>query len=121
MTLPDFTNLPLESVFALLVAFAAADLAFSVVIAVVAGNFELPHLLDYLRTHVLVRVFPIFALGVFGHGSELLSLPVIPAAGLAATVSLALYGLEVLGSIRDSFVDKSVVPKPNTLTGLAPH
>lgn len=116
MVLPDFANLPLESVFALLVLFALFDIATAVAIALVAGNFEGQHLLDFMRTHVLARVFPIFAFAVIGHGLVLISLPPIPAAGLAATGLLGLYGIEVLLSIKSSFGDRSIEPKP---TGVA--
>ena len=111
MEIPDLTNLPLTSIIALLLALAAADVIFAVVVAVAKGNFDAAIVADFLRTHILLRVAPNTALALFGHGfGELI--PMIPAAGLAATASLALYAVEVLGSIYQTWKDWATAPKP---------
>jgi len=110
MTLPDLTGLPLEAVVSLAMIFAFADTAVSVVIAIANKNFKADYLADFLRSHVLLRVFPIIALALIGVGIPALSVPAIPEASLAATVALGLYGIEVLGSIKSSGADKSVAP-----------
>lgn len=101
MDIPDFANLPIQSVLALALAIAALDVVTSVIAALIRGTFDSHLLLEYVRTHVLLRAFPILALAVIGHGAESIGIPAIPAAGLAATASLGLYVIETLGSLND--------------------
>ena len=110
MELPDFTNLPLASIVGLALLLAAFDVIGSIGIAIAAGNFSPPYVGDFLRTHVLLRIMPILLLGAAGHGIPTFGIPAIPLAALAASAALAAYAVEVLGSIRGSWKDRSVMP-----------
>ena len=103
MEIPDLTNLPVTSIVALALIVAALDVLISSALAVIKNAFDVALMMTYLRTHVLARVFPILALALVGHGVDQLGVPAIPAASLAAGASLALYAIETLGSLRDSF------------------
>jgi predicted tellurium resistance membrane protein TerC len=99
MELPDLTNLTLVQLWTYLIAIAAVDVVFNVVIAILGGTFSSQYLLEYLRSHVVMRVFVIGTLGAVGHGIPAAGIPEIPAATLAATGSLALYVVETVGSL----------------------
>jgi len=116
MTIPDFANLPITALATYLVLIAAADTLAAIVLSVVHGNFSATYVADYLRTHVLLRVFPIAALGILGHGIKSLGVPEIPAVSLFATGGLAAYLVETIGSIRDSFTSTNPAPTPPTPT-----
>lgn len=108
--LPDLTNLTLRGLISLLVILAATDVAINSVLAIIRSTFSIAAGLDYLRTHVLLRVFPIAALALVGHGIAALDVPAILAASLAAQASLALYAIETLASLRDGFTGDSTAP-----------
>ena len=116
MELPDFTNLPLIAVFTLLTLTAALDTGWNVVLAVVHGDFSAEYVADFLRTHVLLRFFPIGALAVFGHGVAALEVPAIPALSLAATGGLAAYVVETGWSMVTGLKDTTPAPSPPTPT-----
>lgn len=99
MDLPDLTSLTVVQLWTYLIAIAAVDVVFNVVLAILGGTFSSAYLLEYLRSHVVLRVFVIGALGAVGHGLPALGFPEIPAATLAATGSLALYVVETVGSL----------------------
>ena len=85
--LPDFTNLPLTAIFSYLVIVAAVDVGFNIVLSFVHGDFSAIYVADFLRTHILLRVFPIGAAAILGHGVPALGVPAIPALSLAAAAS----------------------------------
>ena len=103
--MPDFTSLTLTALFTYLLVIAAVDVAFNVVMAVVHGNFSAAYVADFLRTHIVQRVFIIGALGTLGHGVETLGVPAIPAVSLAATAGLAAYFIETVASLRSGLGD----------------
>lgn len=118
MTLPDFTNLPLESVIATLLFFAVIDTAFAYVVAAVNGTFTAAYALDFLRTHILKIGAPILGLAIIGHGVPQVGIPAIPPAGIAAAASLAVYALTTIVSIKDTWGDRAIAP--TTTTNIAP-
>jgi hypothetical protein len=116
MELPDLTNLPLTALFTYLLLIAAIDVGFNVVMAFVHGNFSAIYVADFLRTHIVLRVFVIGALGILGHGVEALGVPAIPAVSLAATGGLAAYAIETIASLREGLTDTKPFPEPPTPT-----
>ena len=116
MELPDLTNLPLTALFTYLLIIAAIDVGFNVVLSIVHQNFSAIYVADFLRTHILLRVFVIGVLGILGHGVEGLGVPAIPAVALAATGGLAAYAIETIASLREGLTDTSPAPSPPTPT-----
>lgn len=114
----DFTGLPLQAVIASLLFFAVIDTGAAYLVAVMNKNFNAAYALDFLRTHVLKVGAPIALLAIIGHGVPQAGVPPIPAAAAAATLSLGIYALATLASIKDTFGDKAVSPTPST--GIAP-
>jgi len=110
MELPDFANLSLVSIVGLAVLLATFDVIGSISIAIAAGNFSPTYVGDFLRTHVLLRIMPILLLGAAGNGIPAFGIPPIATASVAASAALAAYAIEVLGSIRGSWKDRSVAP-----------
>lgn len=102
MDIPDIAKLTLEGFFGLLVIIMFFDVATACVIALTATprTFSAAFLMNYLRTHVLMRVYLIFSLAVIGHGIPPIGIPPIGAAADAAVISLGLYVVETLGSLR---------------------
>lgn len=116
MEIPDLTNLPLLALFSYLVIVAATDTVFNIVMAFVHGNFSAAYVADFLRTHILLRVFIIGALGILGHGVPALGVPAIPAVALAATGSLGAYIVETVASLVEGLKETRPVPTPPTPT-----
>lgn len=117
MELPDLANLPLSALFTYLVLVAGIDVGFNVVMSIVHGNFSAIYVADFLRTHILLRVFVIDALGVLGHGVAALGVPAIPAVSLAATGGLAAYVVETVGSLVEAIKETSPAPPTPTPEG----
>lgn len=109
MEAPDYLNLPLPQFLGILLVICAFDVVASVVLAFTKGTFSTDYLLTYLRSHVVQRVFVIFAMEVIGKGIATLGIPPIGAAADFAAVSLGLYVVETIGSIKSS-IDGSNVP-----------
>ena len=107
MELPDFLNLALPQFLGFLLLITAIDVVAAVVIAFTKGTFSTDYLMTYIRSHVLARVFPIFAMEVIGKGIPQFGLPAIGAAADFAAVSLGLYVVETIGSIKGSIDDGS--------------
>jgi hypothetical protein len=97
----DLTALTLTQAFALLAIVALLDVGGSIAMAITAGTFELAAVGHWIQSHVLVRVFPIFALAVLGHGVDPYVPAIVPAWGLAI-VALTAYVLETVGSLTAS-------------------
>jgi hypothetical protein len=116
MELPDFTNLPLTALFTYLILIAAIDVGFNIIMAIVHGNFSGSYVADFLRTHILLRVFIIGALGILGHGVPALGVPAIPAVSLAATGGLAAYVVETVASLVQALHETTPRPQPPTPT-----
>lgn len=116
MELPDFTNLPTSALFTYLLIIAAIDVGWNIALSVVHGNFSAIYVADYIRTHIVLRVFAIGALGAVGHGLPGLGVPEIPAATLAATASLAAYAVETFASLREALTNTKPAPEPPTPT-----
>lgn len=110
----DFTNLSLLQLGTALLLFAALDVFVTVVLAVTRREFSAEYLTDYLRTHILKVATPILGLGIVGHGISFggdILVPAIPAAGIAASLSLAAYAIATIGSLRESFVESKPIPQ----------
>lgn len=116
MDLPDLTNLPLAALFSYLVLVAAVDVGFNVVLSIVHGDFSAIYVADFLRTHILLRVFVIGALGILGHGIPAFGVPAIALVSLAATAGLAAYVVETVASLREALRSTAPVPTPPTPT-----
>lgn len=116
MELPDLTNIPLIALFTYLILVAALDVGFNVVLSIVHGDFSALYVADFLRTHILLRVFIIGALGVLGHGISALEVPAIPAVSLAATGGLAAYIVETVASLVQALHETTPRPQPPTPT-----
>jgi hypothetical protein len=112
MTLPDLSALTLKGQLSLLVIFMIVDVLINIVLAIIRGDFALAAVLTYLRTHVLLRVFPILMLILIGHGLPVLEVPPIEVATAAGIASLGLYALETLGSLRDGFQETAAAKPP---------
>lgn len=110
--IPDLTGLSLVSFFGLLLLVAFADVATAIVVAIVRNTFATAAVLDYLRTHILLRVYVIFGLAIVGHGIPALGVPPINWAWLTAGVSLGGYVIETLGSLRDTLQSPPPPPAP---------
>jgi hypothetical protein len=118
----DFTNLTLIQLISSLLFFAALDTGVAVVLAVMRNEFSVAYLLDFLRTHILKVGVPIVGLGIVGNGISVggeVFVPAVPAAGIAASVSLAGYVVVTIASIRESFNETK--PVPQTLGGVTPE
>lgn len=99
MEIPDLTTLSLASFAALLLLIAAVDTGWHVLTAIATKTFDTQKVADFLITHVVMRVAPIFALAIFGHGIAALGVPAIAAASLAAVGGLTAYVVETVGSL----------------------
>jgi hypothetical protein len=116
MPLPDFSNLSLTALCTLLVLTAFFDVAWNIVLAIVHGDFSASYVADFIRSHVLLRVFPIAGLGILGHGIPTADVPSIPPLTLAATGALAAYVVETAWSMVQALNDTRPVPSPPTPT-----
>lgn len=106
----DLTALTLSQVFATLAIIAAFDVLTAIAAAFAQGTFSLGAVAVWIQSHVLKRVFPIFALAVLGHGLAVNGTTYIPAiepAWWVAIAGLTAYVLETIASIRGSFADAS--------------
>lgn len=110
----DFTSLSLGSLLTLLVVIAATDVGLNVVLALARGDFRPLYALEYIRTHVLLRIFPIGALLALGNGSTALGLPHIDAFTLAGLASLGLYVVETYASLRRALAGDTVPERETT-------
>ena len=107
----DLTALTLWQVFGLLTLVAFLDVAGSMALAVVKGTFSLGAVAIWIQSHVLKRVFPIFALAVLGKGIPTFDVPPIEIAFGLALTALAAYVLETIASLRDSFGGDTEAPR----------
>jgi hypothetical protein len=98
----DLTGLTLVGIISLAILLAAVDTGFSIVAALARGVFSGAYVLEYLRTHIAQRVFVITALATLGNGVPFLGLPSLPACTLAAQVTLGLYLVETIASLRST-------------------
>lgn len=100
--MPDLNALTLQQVFGLLAAVTLVDVGFAIVTALAKGTFSLGAVAIWLQSHVLVRVFVIFALAVLGHGvgTDGEFVPPIPAAFGLALIGLGAYVLETIASMK---------------------
>lgn len=109
MVIPDLTNLSLTQIVATFLFFAAIDIGFAVVVAVVNHNFVAAYLLDFLTSHILKVGAPILGMAIVGHGVAGV-VPAIPFATLGATAALAAYVVATIASVKGTFDDKALPP-----------
>ena len=113
----NLDSLTVSQVFGLLALVTLIDVAGSILLAITRGVFSLSYLAVWLQSHVLRRVFPIFALAVIGHGiGDGNIVPAIPFAFGMALAGLAAYALETINSLRDSLNPAT----PNVPDGTSP-
>lgn len=111
MEAPDLTNLGLQAIVGLLIVLGGLDTIGSMLIALALGTFSGTYATSFLVSHVSKIWFPIFGLGLLGQGIEILGVPAIGLAGLAATGALAAYLVATVVSLKGSFEDRAVAPK----------
>jgi hypothetical protein len=110
--MPDLTSISLLGLTSLLVIAGAIDVIGSQLVALAAGNWSAAYALNFLVSHVAKIWFPILALGVLGHGIVSLEVPAIPLATAAAVGSIVIYVGVTIASLKQSFEDRAVAPKP---------
>jgi len=88
-------NEALRAIVLTTVVLAAADFVLGVSAAIVAKVFNADYITNFIRKHVVGRVFPIITVSVLG----VIEPTLFVIAGLAASA----YAVETIGSIRDSF------------------
>ena len=114
MELPDLQNLTLAQVIVTLLFFAAIDTGFAYIVALTAGpfpgNFNAAYALDFLTTHVIRKGVPIAVMAIIGTGVEPAGIPAVPPAFAFAILSLGIYILSVIASVRDTWADKAAAP-----------
>jgi hypothetical protein len=106
----DLSALTLTQAFATLAVVAAFDVLGSIALSIIQGKFSLGAVATWIQSHVLKRVFPIFAMAVSVMASRRTApstCPAIEPAWLVAIAALAAYVLETVASIRDSIDDAS--------------
>jgi len=117
----DFANLSLTALFTYLVLLTSIDVGVNVLLSLINRNFSGAYVADFIRTHILVRVFAIGALGVLGHGVPALGVPPIQVLTLAATGALAAYAIETVNSVRSALsvgtVPEAPQPAPQPANG----
>lgn len=113
----NFADLSLTGLFTYLLLLTFVDVGVNVLLSVKNGNFSGIYVADFIRTHILLRVFAIGSLGVLGHGVPAFDVPAIPIVSVAATVALAAYAIETVASLKEAATKGTVpVPQPPTPT-----
>lgn len=110
--MPDFTNLPIQSILALALLLAAVDTVIAMLVALVNGNFNGVYATGFLKSHIAVIVVPIALLAIIGHDWNFfgVAVPGIPGGTLAADAALAAYAANVVSSVKGTLGDKAVAP-----------
>lgn len=103
----DLNNITLLQLFGLLAITAAVDVGTAIALALIRGQFSGGVIAVWLQSHVLLRVFPIFALAVIGHGIPAFDIPAIGPAFALALAGLTAYIVETIASLQDSFKDST--------------
>ena len=110
-------NLSLKAVFAYLVIVALADTVGNVLLSFKNGNFDPSYVADFVRTHIVLRVFAIGFLAILGNGVPFLEMPTIPIVLDGAQVALGAYLVETVASLATGARgDTRPVPTPPTPT-----
>jgi hypothetical protein len=98
----DLTQITLGQFIIVLGSVAIVDVGVGILAAITAGTFSPAHVADFIKTHVLYRVFPIASLAFLS-----LSVPEVSEGTsmlwIMACGSLAAYLVETVGSVRESF------------------
>lgn len=107
--IPVLSDLTLTGVitFTLLITFV--DVVGAYLLAVSQGKFDLAYVANWLTSHSLKRVFPIYALALLGSGIADAGIPPIPVLFTAAVAGVAAYLGETVKSIAVNFADARAV------------
>jgi hypothetical protein len=109
-------NLSLKAIFAYCVLLALGDTFFNVLLSFKNGNFSAIYVADFIRTHIVLRVFAIGFLAILGNGVPVLEMPAIPIVTDTATLALGAYLIETIASLREGTKSTAPVPTPPTPT-----
>lgn len=107
--IPVLSDLTLVGVVTLTLLITAVDVIGAYVLAASQGKFDLGYVANWLTSHSIKRVFPIYALALLGVGIEQAGIPAIPPLFIAATVGVAAYLGETVKSIAINFADARAV------------
>lgn len=107
--IPVLSDLTLTGVVTLTLLITLVDVAGAYLLAVSQGKFDLGYVANWLTSHSLKRIFPIYALAALGAGIEVAGIPAIPPLFIAATVGVAGYLGETVKSVLVNFADARAV------------
>lgn len=107
--IPVLSDLTLTGVVVLTIVITLVDVFGAYLLAVSQGKFDLAYVANWLTSHSIKRVFPIYALAALGVGFPAAGLPEIPALFIASTVGVAAYLGETVKSILVNFGDARAV------------
>lgn len=107
--IPVLSDLTLLGVVTLTLLITAIDVVGAYLLAAAQGKFDLGYVANWLTSHSLKRVFPIYALALLGTGVEAAGIPAIPPLFVAATVGVGGYLGETVKSIFVNFNDARAV------------
>ncbi len=103
ITLPDFTGLDVTTVITIAAALAGVDTIWNILTALARGQFDATKVIQFVQTHVLLKVFPIAAGALLGGYTH------IGAVSLLATGALAAYFVDTIASL---YADVKPTPAP---------
>lgn len=107
--IPVLSDLTLIGVVTFTLLITAVDVVGAYLLAVSQGKFDLSYVANWLTSHSLKRVFPIYAFAALGTGIEPAGIPPIPVLFVAATAGVAVYLGETVKSIAVNFRDAAPV------------
>lgn len=107
--IPILSDLTLTGVVSLTLLITLVDVVGAYVLAASQHKFDLGYVANWLTSHSIKRVFPIYALALLGVGVEPAGIPAIEPLFVAATVGVAGYLGETVKSIAVNFADARAV------------
>ena len=107
--IPILSDLTLTGIVVLTVLITFVDVVGAYLLAASQGKFDLGYVAQWLTSHSVKRIFPIYALALLGVGIPEAGLPEIPALFIASTVGVATYLGETVKSIIVNFGDARAV------------
>lgn len=99
----DLSHLTIIQVMTLTAIITLIDVVGAMILAATKGEFSLAYVGQWLTSHTVKRVFPIFALAWLGHGVPQIDIPAIPALFGMGVAGLAGYLGETIKSVITNF------------------
>jgi hypothetical protein len=112
----NFAGLTLAQAIVTLLAIAVLDFGFAIIAAASTHTLSLAILDQWVITHIVKRVFPLFGLAVLGHGIAVIDLQPIGFVNLAFIAAAGTYALTTLGSIVSSIQEANQPAPPPPAT-----